>query len=199
MTSRSETGETTSPQQEDITPARDILDGVADVFSLALEGKITTSSDGHFGEIGIKPEELAASRLSQPIKDFFVAVCAIPDPKGEMKWAHPQPTVRLLNTGRSGSIWLGMISQSHGVFGLMVEGRTATVFHGKRVNATIMASSQSTESANKHRARLNRFGIGEEYRDLVKYVKSAGAVQVAKELFAFAESVTQPPLKPQHK
>lgn len=192
MTSPSETVRVAAPQ-EDLAPAQDILDGVSNVFSLAPEGCISTSSDKRFSKIEIKQRQLAESSLSEPIKEFFAAVCAIEDPESKMGWVNSTPTVRLLNTGRSGSIWLGMISAPHGVFGLMITGTTLDVFYSNRVEVTIMPDQRPTDLADEHMTKLNGFGIGEAYQNLVRYVESAGAAQVAKELFAFAESVTQPP------
>lgn len=189
MANRSETVRVTTPQQ-DLAPAKNILDGVSNVFSLAPKDLVRTSSDKYFGEIEIKPEELATSSLSEPIKEFFAAICAIADPEGKMAWAHPQPTVRLLNTGRSGSIWLGMISNSEGVFGIKVTGTTLDVFYGNRVEVAIMPDQRPTDLADEHMTKLNGFGIGEAYQNLVKYVESVGAAQVAEQLFVFAKSIT---------
>lgn len=148
----------------------------------------TTSDQVKFGQKDISPEQIAKSKLSDPIKEFFAAVCATPNE------IHSAPGMRLLGSDRSSTIWLGMISNSGDVFGLRVTGTTREVFRGgKQVEVVVMPDRRPTDPANEHRAKLDKLGIGDAYQDLVEHIESTGTFNVAEELFAFAQSVTQSP------
>lgn len=153
-----------------------VRDWVADLVpAVKIE---TASKTPQVGQMEVTPQELEASSLSQPIKDYLIAG----KPEEPLQ-------IRLLKSPTEAVLWMGKSSTEQETVALMVTANTREVFRGEPVQITIVPFQYPNENEEQYHSRLQNLGLLEPYQQLKAHIVSVGSLEILNEVFSFARSI----------
>lgn len=149
------------------------------VANLVPTVKIETASETpQVGQVEVTPQELDASSLPQPIKDYLVA--GEPDRPFQ---------IRLLNSPTEGVIWMGRSKAGQETVALIVRTNTREIFRGERVEISVVPFQYPNESEEVYNSRLQKLGLLEPYQQLQAHIASVGKQEIVNEVFSFVRNI----------